>query len=187
MAPRGASRDRGSPAPRHTSTRVRAGHRRQSQSSTGIPPYDPVLVGAVASRVQIVGIELVQSQFSRADSTAFPDEALGDRRPDTFGIDVSWEVGESGHALSCLLSFGTVFKSDPAPYDIRATLRLLYEIQGDESFSEDQLRNFAYWNATFNAWPYWREYLSSTLNRAHLPRFVVPVMGVPRGAAGSNR
>jgi hypothetical protein len=163
---------RQSSLPRSGSTNV--------NSSEAIPPYDPGLLGPVAARVQIAGIDLIQTQFSRADSGHVPDSALGDRKPDTFGIDVSWQVDPTGRALSCLLSFGTVFNTQPAPYEIRATFRLLYDVQPGDPLSQEQLRNFAYWNATFNAWPYWREYLSSTLNRAHLPRFVVPVMGVPR-------
>lgn len=163
---------RPSPVPRSGRTNV--------NSSATIPTYDPALVGPVAARVQIIGIELVQTQFSRADSGHFPDTALGDRKPDTFGVDVSWDADPTGRLLSCLLSFGTVFNALPAPYEIRATFRILYEVQSGDPFTQEQLRNFAYWNATFNAWPYWREYLSSTLNRAHLPRFVVPVMGVPR-------
>jgi hypothetical protein len=150
------------------------------QMTNALPLYDAALVGPVAARVQIVTIELTQAQFSRADGGHFPDAAVGDRRPDKFGIDVSWQLDESGRALSCLLSFGTLFDASPPPYELRATFRLLYEVSAGDALSPEQLNTFAYWNARFNAWPYWREYLSSTLNRAGLPRFLVPVMGVPR-------
>ena len=45
--------------------------------------------------------------------------------------------------------------------------------------ADEDLHQVAAWNVMFNAWPYWREYLSSTINRAHLPLFVLPVMRLP--------
>jgi hypothetical protein len=92
--------------------------------------------------------------------------------------------------LGCALNFTATFEEagedgvPGGPYYLFARFRLIYEIheeQGEELTSED-LQQFAQWNAVFNAWPYWREYLSSTINRAQLPRFVVPVMGVPRAS-----
>jgi len=56
----------------------------------------------------------------------------------------------------------------------------------DGEIDRSDLEQFVHWNVLFNAWPYWREYLASTLNRAQLPRFVVPVMGVPRVGAESD-
>ena len=57
--------------------------------------------------------------------------------------------------------------------------------QDGAELDEGDVNLFANWNSVFNAWPYWREYLSSTINRAQLPRFIVPVMGVPRTPAQS--
>jgi hypothetical protein len=38
---------------------------------------------------------------------------------------------------------------------------------------------FANFNATFNAWPYWREFVQSMTGRMGLPSVVIPVLPVP--------
>jgi len=154
---------------------------RAPSSPANFPQFDASLVGAVAARVQIAAIELVKAQFTRVDDDHFQG-AVGERKPDRYGLEVSWQANENQRLLSCLIEFGTIFDAPPEPFEIRASFRLLYEIQPGDPLTDAQLGNFTYWNALFNAWPYWREYLSSTLNRAHLPRFVVPVMGVPRAS-----
>ena len=129
--------------------------------------------------MQIVAIELVQAQFTRADDGFFP-AGIGDRKPDRYGLDVTWSLAPDSRTLSCKVGFGTIFEGEVVPYEVRAAFRLLYELQPGEELENEDLANFAYWNALFNAWPYWREYLSSTVNRGHLPQFVAPVMGLPR-------
>jgi preprotein translocase subunit SecB len=134
-------------------------------------------VGRVARRVQIAGVELLGAHFERADDQAIPTSRPVESTPE-IGIDVSWSLAEEGNIFGCVLTFGTLFESDP-PYNVIARFRLLYSVGEGDELSAADLEQFAHWNAMFNAWPYWREYLSSTVNRANLPRFIVPVMGVP--------
>ena len=86
--------------------------------------------------------------------------------------------------LGCLLTFATT--SEQAPYSLVAKFRLVYRINPGDALSSDDIENFVHWNAVFNAWPYWREYLSSTVNRANLPRIYAPVMRLPMDAPSSG-
>ena len=48
----------------------------------------------------------------------------------------------------------------------------------DEVFSSDELNEFGQVNAVFNAWPYWRELVQSSLARMSMPILTVPVYRV---------
>ncbi|GIU97431.1 MAG: hypothetical protein KatS3mg013_1234 [Actinomycetota bacterium] len=158
-----------------TSATVR---RRIRRGKPGPPPtYDPAAVGRVARCVDILGVELLGAHFDRADDDPLPREAVGEQTPD-IGISVEWSIDDDQALLGCALTFGTVFEGRP-PYTLVARFRLLYSVKSEERLRRSDIEQFAHWNAVFNAWPYWREYLASTLNRAQLPRFVAPVMRVP--------
>ncbi|MCU1622072.1 MAG: preprotein translocase subunit SecB [Frankiales bacterium] len=148
----------------------------------GPPSYDQSLCGSVAGAVEIESIELVGAQFVREDDGPTRIDWELDLAPD-IGIGVEWEV-RNNRQLVVLTTFGThfdpVIEEDGEPYSLVARFRLEYTLDGSLEPSPDEADNFAHWNAVFNAWPYWREYLSSTLNRSRLPQFVAPVMRIPR-------
>ena len=146
----------------------------------GPPPYDADATGRVAGHVQIDTVELVGAHFERVDDG--PDAAdLPDDLAPEIGINIAWRLDPDAATLTVLTTFATIFEDqDPEPYELIARFRLVYTVDEPDAVAEIDAANFAHWNALFNAWPYWREYLSSTINRAQLPRFVAPVMGVPR-------
>jgi preprotein translocase subunit SecB len=127
--------------------------------------------------VQLVTIELLGAHFDRSDDSVIPEETISEARPD-IGIDVDWELDQQVGLLGCVLTFGATFEAD-TPYVLIARFRLVYLIEEGERLVKGDVEHFVHWNAVFNAWPYWREYLSSTINRAQLPRFILPVMHVP--------
>ena len=143
----------------------------------GPPPYDAAALGRVVPYVELRAVELVGVYFDRADDGPFAAE-IADTAPE-LGIGVEWELAPSGDQLGCVLSFATLFEGDE-PYQLHARFRAQYTIEMVAAPTIDDVQQFVYWNAVFNVWPYWREYLSSTINRAGLPRFVAPVMRVPR-------
>lgn len=145
------------------------------------PPYDPAAVGRVARCVEIVSVELLGAHFDRTDEEPLPREAPGEETPE-IGIGIVWKIDDTEGLLGCAVTFGTIFE-ETAPYRLIARFRLLYLVRSDERLKRADIEQFAHWNAVFNAWPYWREYLSSSINRAQLPRFVAPVMGVPAPGA----
>lgn len=180
-------------APRKTSTRKPSGTKkarmpaeqatqvvRSGRAGDGVPDYEADAVGRVACRVQIENVELVHAHFERLDDGPRPASAPPAFVPE-IGLDFDWEVDDVGDVLGCLCRFGT-YKDDDGdqPYRLFAHFRLIYSMRDAVEVDGSDIHQFVAWNAIFNAWPYWREYLSSTVNRAGLPRVILPVMGVPR-------
>lgn len=150
---------------------------------TGRPPeYDQPAVSRVASRVQIRDIELLGAHYERADDDASMAALPADSAPN-FGINVEWALADNGAVLVCVITFGTIFDDAEEPYSIVARFRLAYVLDDEAGFQEGDLNQFAHWNAVFNAWPYWREFVSSIADRGRLPRLVVPVMGIPSSSS----
>ena len=165
MAPGGTQRA-------STSPRQRAQRRRPGPSIARVPTHNRESVRRVVNRVQIIRIELVAVHFSRKDESPLPKSAPSQSTPE-IAVDVETDVNES--RLGCLFTLGTTFEKN-APYELVAKFRAIYSIAGPEPLAPADVQQFAHWNALFNVWPYWREYVSSTVIRAHLPQFTVPVI-----------
>lgn len=58
---------------------------------------------------------------------------------------------------------------------IEATFVAEYELK-DENLVEEAIQEFALKNVSFQVWPYWREFLTSTCERMNLPRITLPLM-----------
>jgi len=71
--------------------------------------------------------------------------------------------------------------------EVRGIFELSYQVPADEKFSSDELKGFGKVNAVFNAWPYWRELVQSSLARMSMPVLTVPVHRLPSNEpAGDN-
>lgn len=152
--------------------------RARKSGPPGPPPaFDRAAVSRVAGNVEILGVDLLGAHFERSDDDALPSTS-GEESPDV-GIAVEWKMDDDDHLLSCVMTFGTLFEGRREPYTVVARFRVLYAVDPEFRPTPVQINQFAHWNAMFNVWPYWREYLSSTIDRAHLPQFVAPVMRVP--------
>lgn len=156
----------------------RRGAIRASGEAGSPPELDRAALSRVAHNVEILSVDLVGAHFERSDDDAFAGAVPADFRPEV-GISVEWKIDDARSLLGCVLTFGTYSDIEPDPYTVIARFRLLYEVNPEVEPSNAELDQFAHWNAMFNAWPYWREYVASTINRAHLPQFTVPVMQVP--------
>lgn len=152
----------------------------QDDDEAAPPRYDVAAVSRVANRVKIKDVELIGTHYERVDDGIQPRALPADVEPN-FGINVEWGLIEDKTRLTCVLTFGTVFEDEVEPYTIVGRFRLSYSIDDATDLEPSDFDQFAHWNAMFNAWPYWREFVSSIINRGRLPRFIVPVMGVPFG------
>ncbi|MFL0797057.1 MAG: hypothetical protein K6L73_06150 [Cellvibrionaceae bacterium] len=63
-------------------------------------------------------------------------------------------------------------------FKCRFIFSLELKVMSDELPSEEGLAEFAYYNVPFIVWPYWREALSSLLERSGMPRFTLPFFRV---------
>jgi hypothetical protein len=150
-------------------------------AETGPPPYDPAAVGRLVPFIELRAVDLVNSYFARADADLEPKpppEGNAD-----FGVQVDFALLDDPSLLSVIVGFAVFHDEAPtgAPFELQARFRLIYEVAEDApAFAQADAAAFAHWNSVFNAWPYWREFLASSLARAGLPPMVAPVMRVPR-------
>ncbi|TAL72330.1 MAG: preprotein translocase subunit SecB [Rhodanobacter sp.] len=77
--------------------------------------------------------------------------------------------------------------AEPAP-EVRATIEATfaadYRMKGE--VDKTALDEFALYNAPFNVWPFWREYVSTQGNRMGLPRTVMPLQCLSAMKAASS-
>jgi hypothetical protein len=163
--------------PLRRSRRVPKRSENHLNNRNAVPPYDAAAVGRIAARIEIRRVDLIGSHFDRADAGPIPTEAVGDASPE-IGINFDWKFSKDHTMLGCVLTFGTILEGD-RPYRLLARFRLVYSVKGELRPASSDIEQFVKWNAVFHAWPYWREYLSSVINRAHLPQFIAPVLPVP--------
>ena len=58
---------------------------------------------------------------------------------------------------------------------VKAGFELKYKLPKGLAVTRRQLTTFAKINGAFNAWPYWREFIQSTVTRMNLPPIVLPL------------
>jgi len=75
-----------------------------------------------------------------------------------------------------------VMSQDKTVVSIMATYELIYQMSKDMKVSQDELNDFARLNAMFNVWPYWREFVQSTITRMNLPPLVLPLFRIKEAA-----
>lgn len=145
------------------------------------PTYDRAAIARVARIVQIASVDLTYAHFERADAAPLPATKTDVAQPE-ISVDYNWLVDkEAGHTFGCIVKFGAISGDEPDPrYRLIANFRVVYETKSETPPDEHDLHQFVHYNVVFNAWPYWREYVSSTINRAGLPRTVLPVLLDPR-------
>ncbi|HVF12271.1 MAG TPA: hypothetical protein VNA87_04215 [Actinomycetota bacterium] len=70
--------------------------------------------------------------------------------------------------------------ADSVPHlDLTAMFLLTFSVRDRETVDVSDLEHFVVLNATFNAWPYWRELVQSTTLRMGIPPLIVPVFVFP--------
>jgi|SRR5579864_2470146 len=140
----------------------------------------------VAAAVEIQNVELIFGHFTRKDDRELLPPGLASTLTPEIGIDPHWKLSKDRRTLGVKVVFATLFPGEleggPAPpYSVIAGFRVTYALPTSSNFSRDEFESFVRWQSVFNVWPYWREFLSSTINRAGLPRFAAPLMKLPMG------
>jgi hypothetical protein len=80
-----------------------------------------------------------------------------------------------------------VTDEDEPEVGVSAIYALDYTLSGDQTFDDVALEHFCVFNGTFNAWPYWREFVQSTTQRLGVTPFVMPVMRITSRSQESLR
>jgi hypothetical protein len=127
---------------------------------------------------------------------AFSAESSSDSVSDVPKVSVSMgftkpDVAYSNKAVTITTTFR--FRLDDAAISrsaaaspvvaIAATTQLSYLVNPHARLNADDLADFATVNAPFNAWPYWREFVQSSLNRLGLPPIALPLFRIEDAAS----
>ncbi len=148
---------------------------------------DTKLIGAVAQHVQLVAVNCRDFSARRMLDL------------DTFGKkDVRFKTNHSADGLRDLEASQIVvvakfeFRCDALETgqeeacvaQMSATLSLRYDVAKEEldKITPEAVQAFARFNGMFNAYPYWRELLQSSMGRLGLPGVTAPVYRIPRPA-----
>ncbi|MBN1590043.1 MAG: hypothetical protein JW888_11050 [Pirellulales bacterium] len=147
---------------------------------------DPVLLMApVAERAQIQDFRVLKASMKRSEEVVFPlhvenqfrTSSRTDRESSTVVGVVVLTLLASRVKESSETDGQGVCDSDPV-IEINIEYQLTYEVSGITAFKDEQLNAFGCVNGLYNSWPYWREYVQSSIARMGLPPFVVPVLTV---------
>jgi hypothetical protein len=76
------------------------------------------------------------------------------------------------------------FEDDPGESTVRvqAVFDVVYDISDAEDPATESVDAFARINSLYNAWPYWREFVQSSVQRMGLPTLMVPLLTGPMAA-----
>lgn len=106
--------------------------------------------------------------------SSFPENRVLD-----FGTEeVEWTIHKS--LFICHIRFEVVgidTDDDKAFMKISGTYQMIYDISGDvEDLSQDAMNDFATFNASYNAFPYFRELLDNTAWRMGISPLLLPLL-----------
>ncbi len=143
------------------------------------------LATKVASRVNLESVKLMGCSCKHRLEVPDGPKAFAIKRGSEF------TVSDERDSIGVVIRFGLkAFPKDDAAKDappkdenafltIAATFLLLYSIKDADDLSDDAFRSFAELNGTYNAWPYWREFVQSMTTRMDLPTLTIPVFRLP--------
>jgi hypothetical protein len=157
----------------------------RKKGSTDSASAVQALLTQVASMVEILHVRLIGGTLNVAPS----DE---NQRPDPIQYSTSFHLNVDTRALDCRVQFeflGRVPAVAPPHRVVRVTATYLvtYLVRAGKEPSVEALTAFSQINTTYNAWPYWREFLQSALQRMDLPPFVAPLLRAGQIAHSAER
>ena len=130
-----------------------------------------------AARAVIPHVELQSVCITRSRFTSEVSRAL----VATMELATSSRTQESvaNGSLTLLLDLALRgFKEECLLLDISARIEAVYSVTQESSFSPYQLKCFAKANGMLNVWPYWRDFVQSSVTRADLPPLTLPLFRV---------
>jgi hypothetical protein len=141
-------------------------------------------VSAVAARVEIRSLILVDSVMSRApDAVVNQPGSTPEMRIEEVTYNVAAAEDDTG-VIVVLPKFSlslTKGQGEEATqmFSIQARFAVTYAISKISDLDPANFEAFAKTNGVFNAWPYWREFTQSAIARMGLGAYIIPVFRVP--------
>lgn len=133
----------------------------------------------VSGRVELQMVRLLECSCKKIANCPTDNQTFNAEKTPTFQIDKEQNLIEVfiEFALKAF-SEGVEQKKENAYLEIEATFCLLYHIQNMEGLDDNAFRSFAEFNGTYNAWPYWREFVQNVTTRMGLPALTIPVFRI---------
>ena len=163
--------------------------------------FRPSAIRRVSSSVSLRDVSFVRF---RVELSRSPNDEV---RPGIMDLEHAGEVLELQTSdkdsvedafLSCLARFtargrsgvestdGNGGDKSPETFVAQADVKLTFEVRPGAVLESEDLKHFAETNGIYNAWPYWREFLSSALARVGLPRLTLPTLALTPDSASKD-
>ena len=132
--------------------------------------------GFVAKLVQVEDIHLVRAVAERNFETGPPPPVI------KLGFDVrsTWNRESQRIGVQVNFSFRAFYDESedvlPPPLFVEVRFALSYLLASNDEIDEQKIDAFGKMNGVYNAWPYIREFVQSTLTRMSLPALTLPVL-----------
>jgi preprotein translocase subunit SecB len=133
----------------------------------------------VADRVELQTVKLLECDCKQ--TATCPDGKKAFNIEDTVQTEIDKEHNNIGVFIKFALKAfgeGVEQKKENSFLGIEATFLLLYNINNMEGLDDGAFHSFAELNGTYNAWPYWREFVQSVTSRMQLPPLTIPVFRI---------
>lgn len=136
------------------------------------------LAAKVAAAANIADVRLIKSATSLEEIDF--NEATAART--VIGHGYTRDPARDAVVVFCALRYecaneSAESKANP-PLVVDATFALTYLVTGLAAFTDDELEAFSKLNGMFNAWPFWREFLASSISRMNAPPVTAPTFRV---------
>jgi hypothetical protein len=145
------------------------------------------LAAAVADRVEIRDVRLIRCACHQSP------QAVHIRKLNAkLHRQSRVQVDESKNTIAVIAHFEFMCRDAEQPADgdsdfgVSADFLVLYEAKSLSGLSAPNFQQFAELNGTYNAWPYWREFLHNTMSRMELKPFLLPVFRIIGAAEGPD-
>jgi hypothetical protein len=138
-----------------------------------VAPTDSQPIGAAEYNAFIAGLELQQIRLAAAEIDAPNPPEQCQITPVIHLDDATFRNGDDHFVVRQKFRFTGTYEGEAAPaLGIHATYEVRYT--ADKPMTDDLFAEFRHRNLPVNAWPYFREYLQSTLCRVGWPVLTLP-------------
>ena len=147
---------------------------------------DKELIAQASENLKLLDIVLYESSFKQFENS-HDQVQLGQQNKLAIRAEIGEAVSNKNNAVNFFRVFvdlgirvNDISNPDTEPqllYQIEAIFRIDYELTNN--VDEKALTEFAHFNAANNIWPFWRQFVFSTINQAHLPCPEIPLTKTP--------
>lgn len=147
---------------------------------------DKELIAQASESLKLLDIILFESSF-RQFANSHAQVQLGQQNKLAIRAEIGEAVNSNNNAVNFFRAYvdlgirvNDLSNPDAEPqllYQIEATFRIDYELTNN--VDEKTLTEFAHVNSVNNIWPFWRQFVFSTINQAHLPCPEIPLTKTP--------